>query len=311
VTAGGARLGVVVNPTAGHGRGAARGARFTEAARGRGHDVVDLSGPDAATAVRQARQAVVDGLDALVVVGGDGMVHLGAGIVAGTDLPLAVVPAGSGNDIARVNRLPTHDPVAALTTVERALDRGADGVRALDAVSVGPPGYAQREWYLGVLSCGVDAAVNARANTLTRPRGTARYVRALLTELRTFRPYGFRLTLDDGTTWESTGTLVAVANAPQFGGGMRIAPDARMDDGLLDVLVAGPLSRAELLAVFPRVFSGSHVHHPACTVLRTRSVLVEPSAVGPPPPVAYADGERLGPLPMRAEVVPGAVHLLV
>ncbi|MBC7289775.1 MAG: diacylglycerol kinase family lipid kinase [Actinotalea sp.] len=304
------RLGVVVNPTAGHGRGARRGAALVATARARGHEVVDLAGPDAATAVRQARQAVVDGLDALVVVGGDGMVHLGAGVVAGTDLPLGVVPAGSGNDIARVNGLPTHDPGAAFGRIEQALERGDDGARPLDAVSVGPPGYAQREWYLGVLSCGVDAAVNARANTLTWPRGTGRYVRALMTELRTFRPYGYRLTLDDGTTWESTGTLVAVANAPWFGGGMRIAPQARMDDGLLDVLVAGPLSRAELLAVFPRVFTGGHVHHPACTVLRSRSVLVEPSPLGPPPPVAYADGERLGPLPMRAEVVPGAVRLL-
>ncbi|WP_225754529.1 diacylglycerol kinase family protein [Actinotalea sp. Marseille-Q4924] len=305
------RLGVVVNPTAGLGRGGRRGAAFLEVARRRGHTVLDLSGPDAPTAVRRARQAVVDGLDALVVVGGDGMVHLGAGVVAGTDLPLGVVPAGSGNDIARVNGLPTHDPAAALSVMERALGDGADGVRALDAVSVGPPGYAQRDWYLGVLSCGVDAAVNARANTLTWPRGTARYVRALLTELRTFRPYGYRLTLDDGTTWESTGTLVAVANAPHFGGGMRIAPDARMDDGLLDVLVAGPLSRTQLLTVFPRVFSGGHVDHPACTVLRSRSVLVEPSALGPTPPVAYADGERLGPLPLLAEVVPGAVRLLV
>lgn len=311
MTAGGLRLGVVVNPTAGHGRGARRGARFVEAARRRGHEVVDVSGPDAASAVQRARQAVVDGLDALVVVGGDGMVHLGAGVVAGTDLPLGVVPAGSGNDLARVNGLPTHDPLAALTAMESALDRGPAGTRALDAVSVGPPGYSQREWFLGVLSCGVDAAVNARANTLSWPRGTGRYVRALLAELRTFRPYGYRLTLDDGTTWESTGTLVAVANAAQFGGGMRIAPDARMDDGLLDVLVAGPLSRAELLAVFPRVFSGGHVTHPACTVLRSRSVLVEPSPLGPEPPVAYADGERLGPLPLLAEVVPAAVRLLV
>lgn len=305
------RLGVVVNPTSGLGRGGRRGAEFVAAARRRGHEVLDLSGPDAASAVQRARQGVVDGIDALVVVGGDGMVHLGVNVVAGTDLPLGVVAAGSGNDIARITGLPTHDPAAALATVERALDRGPAGSLALDAVRVGPPGYAQRDWYLGVLSCGVDAAVNARANTLTWPRGSARYVRALLTELRTFRPYGYRLTLDDGTTWESMGTLVAIANSRQFGGGMRIAPGARMDDGLLDVLVAGPLSRAELLAVFPRVFSGGHVRHPACTVLRSRSVLVEPSPLGPPPPAAYADGERLGPLPLHAEVVSGAVRLLV
>ncbi|GGB94462.1 diacylglycerol/lipid kinase family protein [Cellulomonas carbonis] len=302
----GLRLGVVVNPTAGQGRGAARGQRLLDAARGRGHEVVDLSADDAATAVLHARQAVVDGLDALVVVGGDGMVHLGANVVAGTDLPLGVVPAGSGNDIAGVHGLPVHDADGGLAAVERGLESGG---RLVDAVAVGPPDYSAREWYLGVLSCGIDAAVNAHANGLAWPRGRAKYVRALLAVLGGFRPYGYRLTLDD-TTWESTGSLVAVANAPSFGGGMRIAPAARMDDGLLDVLVAGPLSRAELLAVFPRVYSGTHVDHPACTVLRTRRVLVEHSPVGPVPPVAFADGERLGPLPMLAEVHPGAVRLL-
>jgi diacylglycerol kinase (ATP) len=303
----GLRLGVVVNPTAGQGRGAREGERFVDLARRRGHDVRDLSATDADAAVARARQAVVDGLDALVVAGGDGMVHLGANVVAGTDLPLGVVPAGSGNDIARVNGLRPHDVEAALRRVEEGLKTGA---RPLDAVAVGPPDLGMREWYLGVLSCGVDAAVNARANTLTWPGGTARYVRALMMVLRTFRPYGYRITLDDGS-WESTGTLVAVANAPAFGGGMRIAPHARMDDGLLDVLVAGPLSRPELLAVFPRVYSGGHVTHPACTVLRSRTVLVEASDVGPPPPPAFADGERIGPLPLRAEVQAGAVHLLV
>lgn len=303
----GATLGVVVNPTAGQGRGADRGARFLDHARRRGHTVLDLSGADAPDALARVRQAVVDGLDALVVVGGDGMVHLGVNAVAGTDLPLGVVAAGSGNDIAGVNGLPGHDVAAALTAVEHGLEHGG---RALDAVLVGPPGLSMREWYVGVLSCGIDAAVNARANQLRRPRGTARYVRALLEVLGGFRPYGYRVTTDDGT-WESTGSLVAVANAPRFGGGMRIAPDARMDDGLLDVLVAGPLSRPELMAVFPRVYSGGHVRHPACTVIRTRSVLVEPSTIGPPPPAAFADGERLGPLPLRAEVRPGAVRLLV
>lgn len=302
----GALLGVVVNPTAGHGRGERRGTQFLEAARKRGHTVRDLSADGADAALARVRQAVVDGLDALVVVGGDGMVHLGANVVAGTDLPLGIVPAGSGNDIASVHGLPSHDVDASLAAIERALDTGG---RAVDAVAVGPPDVSMREWYVGVLSCGIDATVNARANTLSWPRGTGRYVRALLQVLGGFRPYGYRLTLDD-ETWESTGTLVAVANAPQFGGGMRIAPGARMDDGVLDVLVAGPLSRPELMAVFPKVFSGRHVTHPALTVLHTTSVLVEPSPVGPPPPAIFADGERLGALPLRADVVPGALRLL-
>ncbi|WP_307844368.1 diacylglycerol/lipid kinase family protein [Actinotalea solisilvae] len=302
----GLRLGVVVNPTAGSGRGSAEGHAVVDALTRRGHDVRDLTAHDLPSATQHARQAVVDGLDALVVVGGDGMVNLGANVVAETDLPLGIVAAGSGNDIARGLGLPRHDVDAAVARIEAGLERGP---LAMDAAVAGPPGYGVRQWYLAVLSAGFDAAVNARANTLRRPRGTLRYVRALALELRSFAPYGYRITLDDGT-WESLGTLVAVANGPSFGGGMRIAPDADTHDGLLDVVVAGPLTRAGLVAVFPRVFSGRHVDHPAVQVLRSRRVLVEPSVLGPPPPVAFVDGERLGPAPLLIESRPGAVRVL-
>ncbi|MBX9245067.1 diacylglycerol kinase family lipid kinase [Actinotalea ferrariae] len=300
------RLGVVVNPTAGSGRGSAEGHAVVAALARRGHAVRDLTGADLASATQHARQAVVDGLDALVVVGGDGMVNLGANVVAETDLPLGIVAAGSGNDIARTLGLPRHDVDAAVARIEAGLERGP---RRMDAAVAGPPGYGVRQWYLAVLSAGFDAAVNARANTLRWPRGPLRYVRALGDELRTFRPYGYRLTLDE-ETWESTGTLVAVANGPSFGGGMRIAPDADPHDGLLDVVVAGPLTRAGLLAVFPKVYSGGHVTHPAVQVLRTSRVLIEPSGLGPHPPVAFVDGERLGPAPLLVESRPGAVRVL-
>lgn len=302
----GLRLGVVVNPTAGSGRGSAEGHAVVEALTRRGHSVRDLTAADLPSATQHARQAVVDGLDALVVVGGDGMVNLGANVVAETDLPLGIVAAGSGNDIARTLGLPRHDVDAAVARIEAGLDRGP---LAMDAAVAGPPGYGVRQWYLAVLSAGFDAAVNARANTLRRPRGTLRYVRALMIELGRFTPYGYRLTLDDGT-WESTGTLVAVANGPSFGGGMRIAPDADPHDGLLDVVVAGPLTRAGLLAVFPRVYTGRHVHHPALEVMRTRRVLIEASGHGAPPPTAFVDGERLGPLPLLVESRPDAVRVL-
>jgi diacylglycerol kinase (ATP) len=303
----GAALGVVVNPTAGNGRGARQGAAVIEAARRRGHTVLDLSADDVPSAQQLARQAVVDGLDALVVVGGDGMVHLGANVVAGTTLPLGIVAAGSGNDIARAMGLPKHDVRAALHTIEAGLETGG---RAVDAVVVGPPGYSTQEWFLGVLSCGIDAAANARANELTWPGGSGRYVRALVSVLSSFRPYGYRITLDDGIVWESPGTLVAVANTPWFGGGLKIAPGAVLDDGLLEVVVAGPLTRPGIMRIFPGVYAGRHVHHPAVQVFRSRTVRIEPSPIGPTPPVAFSDGERLGPLPLEAEIHPGAVRLL-
>lgn len=300
-------VGLVINPTAGKGRGTQAGRQVHELLRARGHKVEDLSASTLAQATDRARAAAVQGLDALVVVGGDGMVHLGVNVVAGTGLPLGIVAAGTGNDIARTLALPRGDAQASVAAIEHGF---LDGPRRVDAVRVGSPEHAAHEWYLGVLSCGFDAAINARANEMTWPKGSGRYVRALAAELGRFRPYGYRVTLD-GTVWESAGTLVAVANVPWIGGGIKIAPDAVIDDGLLDVVVAGPFTKPGVVKIFPGLYQGKHVGHPSVDVLRSRSVLIEPlTDLGPVPPVAFADGERVGPLPLRVTVDPGALSVL-
>ncbi|UJP38978.1 diacylglycerol/lipid kinase family protein [Cellulomonas palmilytica] len=302
-----ARIGLVVNPTAGKGRGTTAGPDAHARLRALGLDVEDLSGPSLAQATDRARAAAVAGLDAVVVVGGDGMVHLGANVVAGTDVPLGIIAAGTGNDVARTLGLPRGDVAASVEAIGRAL---AGTPRRVDAVRVGPPGTSAREWYVGVLSCGLDAAVNARANGYTWPRGESRYVRALVAEVGRYRPFGYRVTYD-GTVWESGSPIVAVANCGWFGGGVNIAPQARVDDGLLDIVVAAPLARPGVLKILPRVYRGTHTADPAVRVLQARSVLVEPlTALGAAPPPAFADGERAGPLPLQLDVVPGALRVL-
>jgi len=299
-------VGVIVNGAAGARDVLATGRRVHELLQAAGHTVVDYSAPTLAQATDRARAVATAGLAGLVVVGGDGAVHLGVNVVAGTHLPLGIVPAGTGNDIARALRVPSHvdravaDIVAALATRPRSLD----------AVRVGRPDAAAYEWFLGVLSCGIDAAVNATANAYRWPSGHLKYLRGVAAELPRFRPYGYRVRMDDDV-WESAGSLVAIANIPWFGGGLKIAPDADPEDGLLDVVVAGPLTRHGILAIFPKVYSGAHVGHPAVQVFRSRAVTIEPvAALGAHPPVAFADGERIGPLPLRLEVVPGALDVL-
>jgi len=302
-----ARLGLVVNPTAGHGRGRTAGLRAHAGLVTSGHTVTDLSAPTLAQATDAARQAAVAGLDALVVVGGDGMTHLGVNVVAGTDLPLGIVAAGSGNDIARWFGLPVHDVPGALAAVEQGL---ADGPRQVDAAQARVPGHEAFEWYVGVLSCGIDAAVNARANQLRFPPGMGKYLRALAAELVRYKPYGYRI-VHDGTTEELAGPLVAVANTGQFGGGITIAPHAACDDGTLDVLWATRLGLARVLALLPRLFTATHLRHEAVRTTTATEVLIAPSPDhGPLPPVAYADGERIGPLPLEVRLVPGALNLL-
>lgn len=316
-------VGLVVNPTAGHGRGRRAGDRTAALLDAAGFQVLDLSAATVGDALARARRACSDGLAALVVVGGDGMVHLGVNAVVTSGTPLGIVAVGSGNDFATALGLPVHDPERAVASLSAALTAGP---RPVDAVHVTPhlpidddphePGPAHGatrpqsgRWYAGTLSLGLDAAINATANTYRWPSGHGRYLRAVAAHLRTFRPYGYRLTID-GTTRVTLGTLVAVASAPRFGGGLRIAPDARVDDGLLHVVHAGPLSRRAILRIFPGIYRGRHVRHPAVTITQARTVIIEAASAGAVPPLAYADGEPVGPVPLRAEIHPGVLHLL-
>lgn len=254
--------------------------------------VLELAGRDAAEAADLARDCASRGVDALVVVGGDGIVHLGLQVVAGTQLPLGIIPAGTGNDIARAIGLPRGDPAEAAQVVARGV------VRRIDL------GRSDGAWFGGVAAAGFDARVNDRANRMTWPRGRTRYNLALLLELGLFRPVRYEMCLD-GVTLDMEAMLVAVANGPCYGAGMQVAPQASVDDGLLDVLIVHRISKAELIRVFPRVYRGTHVGHPAVEIRRARTVRLAASGI-----TAYADGERLGALPREFLAVPGALRVL-
>ncbi|MGG5257117.1 YegS/Rv2252/BmrU family lipid kinase [Phycicoccus avicenniae] len=292
------RLGLIVNPTSGKNTGARIGLEALTLLRASGAEVVDLSAADAAGALAHGRAAVADrAVDAVVVAGGDGMVHLGANLCAGTDVPLGIIAAGTGNDIARELGLPVRDAAKAVERVLEARTRPVDAARLVGAAG-------EERWFLGVLAAGFDAVVNERANQWRWPKGSMRYNLAILRELPVFRPIPYVLVLD-GERVETEAMLVAVGNGPSYGGGMRVTPDASFDDGLLDVLVLHRLPVPEFLRVFPKVFSGGHTSHPAVEVRRARTVRLEATGI-----VSYADGERFAPLPVDLEVVPGALSVL-
>jgi diacylglycerol kinase (ATP) len=292
-----ADVALLVNPTAGKGRAAKVVANVAGRIRQAGANVSILIGHDAADAVALSRKAVDDGVDALVALGGDGMAHLALNVVANTRTPLGIVPAGTGNDLAATLQLPTKDPVAAAGVVADRLMSGS--ARPMDAVRVG------QKWFGCVLGAGFDSRVNDRANTMIWPRGRMRYNLAILAELGVFKPLPFRITFDDEPPWQTDAMLVAVGNAKSYGAGMKVTPNAEVDDGLLDITVLGPLSKPAFLRAFPKVFKGTHVTHPAVTVRRAKVVTVESEGV-----TAYADGEYLADLPITCECVPGAVQIL-
>ena len=294
------RIVVAINPTASFGKGRSVGPTVVQSLRGAGHRVTALSEPTMADLHREAEKAIALAPDALVVVGGDGMVSLGANLVAGTRIPLGIVPSGTGNDVSRGLRIPIGDTDAAIDQLLSAL---TGEPRVIDAALIRRAGEPGR-WYAGVLSAGFDALVNERANLMRWPRGKSRYNVALFRELATLKPTTYRLVLD-GVEWNTAGTLVSIANNTSFGGGMLITPDAMLDDGVLDVCVVEPLSRIAFLGIFPRVFKGTHVTDPRVSIRRAKHVTIEADGV-----VAYADGERVGPLPLEVEIVPGALRIL-
>lgn len=286
-------IALLTNPSSGRGRGARTAAIALPRLREAGFSVRALEGRDADEARDLARQAVADGVETLVVVGGDGMVHLAVQELAFSPTSLGIIPAGSGNDAARYFGIPRNDPQAAADVVV------ASRTRTVDLAKAGPT------YFLCVLSAGFDAIVNERANHMRWPSGQMRYNIATLAELRVFEPLPYTLELD-GVTKSLRAMMVAVGNGPSFGGGLRITEGAVLDDGLLDVVLFHPISKADLVRTYPRLFKGTHTTHPAYEHHRVRQVTVAAPGV-----VAYADGERLGPLPVTVTAVPGALKVLV
>jgi diacylglycerol kinase (ATP) len=285
-------IALLTNPTAGGGRGARHRDVALQRLRDSGLVVRNLEGRDADEAADLALASVADGVDALVVCGGDGLVHLGVQAVAQTGVPLGIIPSGTGNDVARYLDLPRADPMAAADRVV------ARNTRTLDLARSGS------RWFVAVLSAGFDAVVNERANAMRWPRGQMRYNLATVAELRTFRPLSYTLDLD-GATRRVDAMLVAVGNGPSFGGGLRITEGALLDDGLLDVVIIKEMSRAKLVRTYPKLFSGTHT-----TVAEYEHHRVRRVTVAAPGIVSYADGERFGELPLTVEAVPAALVVL-
>ena len=292
---------VAINPTAGKGKAKKLGEKVVNRLHTLGFAVDVIVG----TTESELRPALRHRLDAphraLVAVGGDGMVHTCLQMLIDyPDTPLGVIPGGTGNDIARAVGMDEAQPLSAVDAIVRGLEAGP---RLID---LGEARHGDAVTRFGaVYSAGFDALVNERANRLRFPRGTSRYTVAMLLELSTLQPRNYRLTVD-GEQYEQEALLVAVANAESFGGGMRVVPDTPVDDGVLQVFTVSPLSRGSFVRLYPRVFSGSHVTHPAVTIRPTHSVRIELDDI-----VGYADGERVGSLPVDIRVLPGILPVLV
>jgi diacylglycerol kinase (ATP) len=292
-----ARVTVLTNPASGHGSAPHAAERAITQLHRRGVDVVAIAGSDAEHARRLVEGALDRGMDALVVVGGDGIISLALQVLAQTDIPLGIIPAGTGNDHAREFRIPARDPEAAADVIVDGLVETADLGRITGADGTD-------KWFGTVMAAGFDSLVTDRTNRMTWPHGRMRYNLAMVAEMSKLRLLPFRLSFD-GEELVTELTLAAFGNTRSYGGGMLICPDADHTDGLLDATMVASASRTRLIRLFPTVFKGTHVNLDEVSTKRARTISVDSPGIN-----AYADGEYVCPLPVEVSAVPGALRIL-
>jgi diacylglycerol kinase (ATP) len=287
---------LVINPKAGNGKAGRKSTIFLKAADELGITTTIVNTSGEGKMLKEIEEAITnERFNALIAVGGDGLVHSLLPIAVSSKLPFGVIPAGTGNDFARsVGGF--HLPISQL--LKSIMQDSYTSIDLMKIKSAEASSLSAQ-----ILSLGFDALVNERANTFRHLKGRAKYVLAMVRELSFFKPQLFTVTVD-GVAHERRAMLIAVANGPNYGGGMKIVPQADHSDGLLDVLILNKVSTFELLRVFPKVYKGSHINHPAIELIQGSSIHVDAQAK------AYADGEFVGDLPIQIDVAPHALRVL-
>ncbi|GAA3630452.1 diacylglycerol kinase [Microbacterium awajiense] len=292
---------LVVNPAARGGTHRATAVRAAERLRAHGVRTTVISGGSAAESADLLRRACALGADAVAVAGGDGTVALALQVVAGTGIPLGIVPSGTGNDFAAALGLRELDADAAADIIAARRTRTVDVARARrrDGTEV---------FFGSVLASGFDSKVNDRANGMRWPRGGSRYNLAVLVEFLRLTPipYVIDLELADGHRERVSADLAmaTVGNTSSYGGGIPICPAADPSDGLLDVTLVHAAGRARLLRILPRAYRGTHTEAAEVDTYRARSVRLDAPEI-----TAYADGDPIGLLPLEITVAPGALKV--
>lgn len=281
---------LAINPTSGSGKGSTVGVSVSAFLTHRHIEHRIISGTSANSVAHNLAEFLANfpKCSGVLAVGGDGLAHIVLQITTPAQIPLAVIPAGTGNDFVRSLGWSLED-----------LDSYLEAVLSTPPTSI-DLGLVDGQWFGAVLSTGFDSIVNERANTMSWPKGPMKYNAAIAIELPRFKPRHYEITLDDRSI-STEAMLIAVANGRSYGGGMLVCPDADISDSLFDVMVLHPVSKIEFLKVFPRVFKGTHVTHPAVEIVRSTRVNISADAV------AYSDGERIGPLPISAQCIPRAM----
>ncbi len=282
---------VIANPCAGFGRGRSCIRKLRRRAHELELEVVETTGPGHAT--RLAQKLVSTGCKRLGVIGGDGTISEVVNSTAGSQTELAILSVGTGNDIARSLGLPYNDLEASLSVAQ------SGQVKKIDV------GAAGDQHFVSVLGVGFPAQVAAESNRLKWLKGHLSFVVAIYKALWQMEPIPLEIEFDD-MTLNLDCTSVLVLNTPFTGGGLRLVPGARVDDGLFDIVVIDAIGKLSLMSSLPRVYTGSHLDHPNFLLFRSSLVKIQ-SAV---PMGKMFDGDVCGETPVQARVLPAALKVV-
>lgn len=284
---------VLANPTSGRGKGAKVLAQTLERLERDRIQFTVIAASSLKDSLHELAQKDLTQYQRLLVIGGDGMVHHVINALGNhpkeRQLPIGIIPAGTGNDFARALGLDIRNPV-----------RNLDQFFSSDPNRV-DLGEVNGTRFGAICSTGFDSMVNERANGMSWPKGKRKYDIAMLQELPRFKPRRYSITVD-GEKFEVSAMLIAVANGSSYGGGMKVCPDAKLTDGLLDVMILHPVPKFEFLRIFPKVYSGAHIHHEQVQIVRGANISIIGEAI------TYADGERISPTPVTVKVLKGALQ---
>lgn len=296
-------IGLMLNHNAGVGRTTQISEYVFSKLQAAGIEYELLTADSAAAAIELANTRASE-FDAILGVGGDGTIHTAAQVAFQNSLPLGVIAAGSGDDIARACGLPHGRNLAAM---QRSVDHFVQAWLARELVEVDSirvkTADGKLHIVLAVMSAGFDSRVNSNSAKMTKVKGTLRYVLAMLKTLGNFKPIDYHWILN-GTEMKFQAMVVAIGNGSMFGGGMKVCPSANIRDGQFDVLVVNKIPIATLLAVFPKIFSGKHVLHPKVNELRGTSLWLDA-----PTEQVWGDGEYLGLTPMQIDLLPNSIKI--
>ncbi|MDR3128290.1 MAG: hypothetical protein LBT99_03065 [Bifidobacteriaceae bacterium] len=308
-------IGIIVNPLANRGQAVVYARTvikiFNEVLSDKGYDILDLTGQTYEHSQSLGKKAIDRGLVALIVIGGDGMVSMGVNLLVGKNVPLGIVPAGSGNDFVRSLQVPINQPeIVARGLAAGILKKSYYSIDIGEVKSLDKTKSIKNRYFVSILCGGVDAAISNMANISPIPSAAMRYLSASFWQLVNLPHYGYKLTINNQAI-DKPLELLAICNTSYYGNGIKICKEADPTDGFFNIMYSSGISAFKAVYIFIKAMLGISVSHKTVTRIKANKLVIESGGTGQTPPIIQADGEAVGQTPLEIKLIPKALDIIV